>query len=210
MKMVCIGDSLTAGHGVSNHECFVSILREKFQINVLNKGVNGDTTAGILSRSYRDVIQNNPSHVLIMVGCNDFMSGRSLKLVTDNLEEIIKETVSAKIITIIGIEPLVSKKLAKEKWDSTLDYEKVSKLESEYRNWIIDFCTKNNLFYADFYSCFQKKLKTNTNDDLFIDGIHPTALGHKLMAECIQKTLTLIEAQNVYKKILAFKEANKK
>ena len=76
MKMVCIGDSLTAGHGVSNHECFVSILREKFQINVLNKGVNGDTTAGILSRSYRDVIQNNPSHVLIMVGCNDFMSGR--------------------------------------------------------------------------------------------------------------------------------------
>lgn len=210
MKMVCIGDSLTAGHGVSNHECFVSILREKFQINVLNKGVNGDTTAGILSRSYRDVIQNNPSHVLIMVGCNDFMSGRSLKLVTDNLEEIIKETVSAKIITIIGIEPLVSKDLAKERWDSSLNYDKIIKQESEYRNWIINFCNENNLFYVDFYACFQEKLKTNNNENLFIDGIHPTALGHKLMAECIQKTLTLIEAQNVYKKILILNKSIKK
>ncbi|WP_406540958.1 GDSL-type esterase/lipase family protein [Clostridium ljungdahlii] len=210
MKMVCIGDSLTAGYGVSNSECFVSILREKLQIDILNKGVCGDTASGLLSRSYKDVIQNNPSHVLIMVGCNDFMTGRYLKLVTDNLKEIIKESLSAKIITIIGIEPLVYKKLAKEKWDSTLDYEKVSELESEYRNWIIDFCTKNSLFYADFYSCFQEKLETNTKDDLFIDGIHPTALGHKLIAECIQKTLTLIEAQNVYKKILTFKEVHKK
>ena len=190
--MVCIGDSLTAGYGVSNRECFVSILMEKFQIDILNKGVCGDTTSGVLSRSYKDVIQNNPSHVLIMVGCNDFMAGRSLKLVTDNLKEIIKETLSSKIVTIIGIEPPVSKKLAKERWASNLDYDKIVKLESEYRNWIIDFCTRNDIFYTDFYDCFQEKLKTNTNGDLFIDGIHPTALGHKFMAECIQKTLTLI------------------
>lgn len=192
MKMICIGDSLTYGYGVSNSECFISLVNKKLHINILNKGINGDTTSGIMSRSYKDIIQNHPSHVLIMIGHNDFLSGKSLDRVTDNLEEIIKECLSSKITTIVGIQPPIYEKIACKRWDRTVDYKKITKLESDYRNWIIKFCTKNSIFYIDFYECFLKELNKENADDLFIDGIHVTQKGHKIMARCLIELLNFI------------------
>ncbi|MFL0194873.1 GDSL-type esterase/lipase family protein [Clostridium sp. WILCCON 0269] len=185
MKLVCIGDSLTSGYGVFKDDCWVSLIKNMLKIEVLNKGVNGDTMSGILSRSYRDIVENHPSHVIILGGSNDFMSNRSLNLVTGGLTEIMKEALNAKITPIIGIEPAIDKTLAERKWDGTVNYDKVNKLLEDYRNWILDFCYKNNLHYIDIYNCFLEKLKTSDSHSLFIDGIHPTAIGHKLTAEYI-------------------------
>ncbi|WP_368488164.1 GDSL-type esterase/lipase family protein [Clostridium sp. BJN0013] len=185
MKLVCLGDSLTSGYGVFKEDCWVSLIRDLLKIEVLNKGINGDTMPGMLSRSYRDVVKNYPTHVIILGGSNDFMAGRRLKLVTDNLTEIIKESLNAGIIPIIGTEPIIDKTLAEKKWDGTVDYDKVNNLLVHYRNWILDFCTEDNIYYIDLYTCFLEQLKTTDNSSLFIDGIHPTAIGHKLIAECI-------------------------
>lgn len=184
MKLVCIGDSLTFGYGVVKDDSWVSLIKEPLQMEVLNKGANGDTTSGMLSRSYEDVIKNHPDYVIIMGGCNDFMSNRPLKMVTDNLTLIVKEASTSKITPIIGIEPAVNKTIAEKKWDSTLDYEKTIQLQEDYRKWIIQFCSENNFHYIDFYNCFLEKLKDTSAYHLFIDGLHPSPLGHKLMAEC--------------------------
>lgn len=114
MKLVCIGDSLTFGYGVPAKENWVSLIKEPLQMEVLNKGANGDTTSGMLSRSYEDVIKNHPNYVIIMGGSNDFMSNRSLKIVTDNITLIVKDAVNYKIISIIGIEPAVDKLMAEK------------------------------------------------------------------------------------------------
>lgn len=193
IKLVCIGDSLTSGYGVFKEDCWVSLVKKLLNIEVLNKGINGDTMPGMLSRSYRDVVKNHPTHVIILGGSNDFVSNRNLKLVTDNLTEIIKEATTARIIPIIGTEPIINKSLAERKWDGTVDYDKVNRLLEDYRNWMLDFCTKNNIYYIDFYNCFSEKSKTTDTGNLFIDGIHPTAMGHKLMAECTIKFLKTIE-----------------
>lgn len=183
MKLVCIGDSLTTGYGVFRNECWVSIIRDKLKIDILNKGINGDTTAGMLSRSFRDVVENNPTHVIIMGGCNDFMGGRSLNMVKDNLSELIKEALMYNIVPIVGIEPEIDEFLAKKKWSGSLDYKKINEVEKEYRNWIIKFCKENSICYIDFYNCFYENLKSINSRQLLIDGIHPSILGHKLMAE---------------------------
>ncbi|BAH07437.1 hypothetical protein CKR_2386 [Clostridium kluyveri NBRC 12016] len=187
MKLVCLGDSLTSGYGVFKEDCWVSLIRDLLKIEVLNKGINGDTMPGMLSRSYRDVVKNHPTHVIILGGSNDFMAGRRLKLVTDNLTEIIKESLNEGIIPIVGTEPIIDKTLAERKWDGTVDYDKINILLNHYRNWILDFCTKNNIHYIDFHHCFLEKSKISSNNSLFIDGIHPTKTGHKLIAECIIK-----------------------
>ncbi|APM39981.1 GDSL-type esterase/lipase family protein [Clostridium kluyveri] len=185
MKLICLGDSLTSGYGVFKEDCWVSLIRDLLKIEVLNKGINGDTMPGMSSRSYRDVVNNHPTHVIILGGSNDFMAGRRLKLVTDNLTEIIKESLNEGIIPIVGTEPIIDKTLAERKWDGTVDYDKINILLNHYRNWILDFCTKNNIYYIDLYTCFLEQLKTTDNSSLFIDGIHPTKTGHKLIAECI-------------------------
>lgn len=184
MKLVCIGDSLTFGYGVPAKENWVSLIKEPLQMEVLNKGANGDTTSGMLSRSYEDVIKNHPNYVIIIGGSNDFMSNRSLKIVTDNITLIVKDAVNYKIIPIIGIEPAVDKLMAEKKWDSTLNYNKINKLQENYRNWIISFCDENKFHYIDYYDCFREKLKDIGANRLFVDGLHPSTLGHELMAEC--------------------------
>lgn len=194
MKLVCLGDSLTSGYGVFKEDCWVSIVRDSLKIEVLNKGINGDTMPGMLSRSYRDVVKNHPTHVIILGGSNDFMSNRSLKLVTDNLTEIIKESLKEGIIPIVVTEPTIANTLAERKWDGSVDYNKVNDLLLYYRNWILDFCTKENIPCIDLYNCFLEQLKTTDSISLFIDGIHPTKAGHKLISECILDFLKTLES----------------
>lgn len=185
MKLICIGDSLTSGYGVFRNQCWVELIKNKLNIDVVNKGVNGDTTAGMLSRSYEDVIENHPSHVIIMGGCNDFIGGRSLNVVKENIKELVNEASAYVISPIIGIEPPIDKTLAEQRWSCDVNYDKVNKLLGEYRKHTLDFSIKNNITYIDFYDCFVEALKSKSAIELYIDGLHPTALGHELMANCI-------------------------
>lgn len=183
MKLVCIGDSLTFGYGVPSNCSWVWLIKESLQMEVLNKGANGDTTSGMLSRFYEDVVKSHPNYVIITGGSNDFMSNRPLKMVTDNLTLIVKEALNSSIIPIMGIEPAIDKTMAEKKWDGTLDYKKINKIQEDYRNWAIEFCDKNKLHYIDYYNCFMENSKDTNVHHLFVDGLHPSILGHKLMAE---------------------------
>lgn len=194
MKLVCIGDSLTFGYGVSKKNSWVQLLKSELDIDLINKGVNGDTTAGMLSRSYEDIVGNSPDYVIIMGGSNDFMCNRSLSSVTSNLSELVKESSQHNIIPIIGIEPLLNPSIAKERWSSSINYENINSIQSSCRNWIINFCNKNNINYIDFQKCFELSLKNKFPEELYVDGIHPTPLGHKLMAKCAREVL---ESMNI-------------
>lgn len=194
MKFVCIGDSLTFGYGVSKKNSWIELTRSELNLDLINKGVNGDTTAGMLSRSYKDVIENSPDYVIIMGGCNDFMCDRSLDLVTSNLSELAEESLKHNIVPIIGIEPLLSALIARERWSRNLNYENINSTQSSYRNWIITFCNENNINYIDFQKCFELSLKNKFPEELYIDGVHPTPFGHKLMAKCVKD---VFEAMNI-------------
>src|SRR5665647_575487 len=73
MKIVCIGDSLTQGFGVSNRENWVALMNKSSKVEFINKGINGDTTSGMLSRFNKDVIEEKPKIVIIMGGLNDII-----------------------------------------------------------------------------------------------------------------------------------------
>ncbi len=185
MKIVCIGDSLTFGYGVFKNECWLNLIKNNYNLDIVNKGVNGDTTAGMLSRSYVDVIQLKPTHVMIMAGCNDFMCGRKLDSVKNNLAELIKEALNYNIIPVIGIEPPIEPTLAERKWSGDVDYNVVNNIEETYRDWIISLCINLKINFVDFYKCFKEALEIKNPRDLYVDGIHPTSLGHKLMSKYV-------------------------
>ena len=73
--IVALGDSLTAGLGVSPDEAYPALLearlsREGYDYRVVNAGVSGDTSAGGLRRM-EWVLKLSPEIVIVALGAND-------------------------------------------------------------------------------------------------------------------------------------------
>jgi acyl-CoA thioesterase I len=192
MKIVCLGDSLTFGYGVYPSQCWVDLLKQHTKCEIINSGINGDTTAGMLSRSYGDVIENKPTHVIIMGGTNDLLQDYSLGNVINNIEELIYEALQNSIKPIVAIQIPVIESMASIYWDDSIEYKKINKNLEVYRNWVTDYSKDDSLKYIDFYSKFTDELKCREKSELYVDGIHPTALGHKIMYECAEKLINSI------------------
>jgi len=65
--VVALGDSLTYGYGANDETAYPTVLAELSKWNVVNAGVNGDTSADVLYRVNK-VVQQNPDLVLLGVG----------------------------------------------------------------------------------------------------------------------------------------------
>lgn len=190
IKITCIGDSLTFGYGVSKDKKWIDILAKELpQYEVLNKGVNGDTTSGVLSRFYQDVILNKPEKTIITIGSNDFLTGRTVDSAFENLKLLIKEAKENGIDTFLGIEPLICADLAKEYWCSYLDYSIINSKISLYRYKILNYCKEENIDCIDFYDLFEKLNSKLENHDMFLDGLHPKEEIHKIMAKEVIKII---------------------
>lgn len=194
IKVVCLGDSLTFGYGVSRVERWTEILKGRVNLKIINKGVNGDTTAGMLSRSFKDVIRNDPGYVIIMAGTNNLLMGRSLVNVEENVESLCREMKSNDIIPIIGIQPPIIGRMAEKYWEIGIDYDKVNKNIAEYRQWVMG--SINGVKYADFYSVIRSECKNGAYEDYYVDGLHLSAKGHELIADCAAAVMKEIGADS--------------
>jgi acyl-CoA thioesterase I len=187
MKLVCIGDSLTTGFGVFRNEKWTEILKNRYGFDVVNKGINGDTTTVMLDRFHDDVVLSGATHVLIMGGCNDLMAKRELKNVQTNLRLMAEEAVRSGIIPVFATELPIIPDMAKRKWSSDADYEYATEKGILLREWLLDFCSKNDIMCVDLFGIFEEKLETLSPRDLYIDGLHPRKLGHELIVSAIAR-----------------------
>lgn len=78
LNIICYGDSNTFGYLLKAAETYPAQLKEILEYKsavVLNKGVNGDTIKGLISRADRDVLSNKHANalnvVLLQIGTND-------------------------------------------------------------------------------------------------------------------------------------------
>ncbi|MBD0831603.1 family 20 glycosylhydrolase [Aestuariibaculum sediminum] len=74
--------------------------------NVVNRGISGDVTDGILNR-IEEVTSSQPSKVFLLVGTNDMARGRSINYVLKGVEEIIKAIQSQSKNTIIYLQSIL-------------------------------------------------------------------------------------------------------
>src|SRR6266513_141672 len=97
ITIVALGDSLTAGYGLSRRQAYPALVAEKmrsanYQFEVINAGWSGDTTAGGLLR-LPALLRGRKIDVLILaLGINDAFRGVSIEQMRSNLQAVIDQT----------------------------------------------------------------------------------------------------------------------
>lgn len=189
MKKVCIGDSLTYGYKLKRSEVWTKLIEDKYGVEVLNKGINGDSTGGMLSRFYRDVVENEPSYVFIMGGANDLIMEVPLNVIKSNISTMVHQAYGNNIIPIIGTQPLTEPEMASKYWSSITDFSRVNKELIKIREWIIEFSSIFNVNVVDFCGELSSIINEENKNEFYIDGLHLTPKGNESM-------LNIIEAQD--------------
>jgi acyl-CoA thioesterase I len=93
LKIVALGDSLTAGYGLPATDAFPVKLAHALEakgikVQIVNAGVSGDTTAGGLARLEWS-LPSDTDAVILELGANDAMRGIDPKITRDALAAIL-------------------------------------------------------------------------------------------------------------------------
>lgn len=173
-RVLALGDSLTAPHGVAPHEAWPALLAQTTGWVVVNAGVSGDTSAGALARLPSLLDEHQPQLVLVSLGGNDMLRKLPPAQTVANLGgmlDMVKER-GARAVLLATPKPSIAGAVF------------------------------NNLSAADFYAEVAKDKKVPLIADalpevlsdtaLKSDQLHPNAAGHALLATKIFEALKKI------------------
>ncbi len=109
IRVVALGDSLTAGYGLMADEAYPALLQARFRqrgvpVEVANAGVSGDTSAGGLRR-LDWALDPSVRVIVIALGANDALRGLPVAEMAHNLATMIERAQSRGITVILaGLE----------------------------------------------------------------------------------------------------------
>ncbi len=173
-KIIFFGDSLTAGMGLNSpEESFVFLLGEKLKkdgidLKVINAGLSGDTTSGGIARLDWS-ISKGVDYFVLELGANDGMRGIDTTVIETNLKKIIA--------SVRKKNPEVKILLVRMLTFPNLGPSYVEKFDSIYPR----LAKEENIPLSPFLLEKVAGIKDLNQKD----GIHPTAEGHKLLAETL-------------------------
>lgn len=172
-----LGDSLTAGYGLSADQAFPAIAGTILQskgknVKIINAGISGETSAGGLARI--DWVLRQPVDIFFLeLGANDGLRGLPVSETEKNLQAIIdKVKMKNKDVRIILAGMMVPPNMGK---DYSANFERI----------YISLAAKNKCvripFLLDGVGGIERLNQA--------DGIHPTAEGHRIIAQNVANTI---------------------
>ena len=174
MKLLCLGDSLTEGYEISPSKVWTTLLQQELNVNIINCGISGDTTTGMLSRCERLLLKHQPTHIIIFGGTNDLWFGLKDEFILSNIHAMRRQARYHEAIPIVGI-PTPSVNLN----ELNIIQENYSECIRSFRNNLIKYCKEESQQFIDFG--LNMKLEHFLND-----GIHPNDKGHKVMVDTVK------------------------
>lgn len=172
-----LGNSLTAGYGLTAEEAFPALVQIRLDsaglhYRAMNAGVSGETSAGGLRRV--DWLLRQPVAVLVLeLGANDMLRGQDLAETRNNLREIIDRTRKH--------HPDADIVLAGMQAPPNLGAAYVE----EFRRLYVELARETNATLIPFL------LEGVAGDPTLnqADGVHPTARGQQILAENVWRVL---------------------
>ncbi|MCU1322564.1 MAG: Capsular biosynthesis protein [Acidobacteriaceae bacterium] len=170
-RVVFYGDSITDGWGRRPNTG--TFFPGKAYVN---RGISGQTTPQMVVRFRQDVIDLNPSAVVILAGTNDVAGNTgpmTPKMTEDNF------TSMADLAKVNGIKVIIASITPAFDYPWKKGLEPAGKIK-ELNTWLETFCKDRGLTYLDYYAALtdeQGGMKTGTS----FDGVHPNAAGYAIM-----------------------------
>lgn len=174
--LVCFGDSITAGYGLSAGQAYPAALQRDlegrgYRYAVNNQGTSGATTKDAVA-SLRSILQLHPEVAIVEFGGNDGLRGLPPDQTERNLDTVLTALENAHIKILLAGITLPPNYGA--------DY--IHQFEQIYR----DLARKHHvalvpMIYRDL---------VNVSGTIQPDGIHPTAKGSEIIAHTLLPALT--------------------
>ncbi len=165
LKIVCLGDSITYGFPWGPQVSWVNMLDEAVAGEVINMGINGNTTSDMARRFDRAVLNHQPTHLILMGGINDVICGESFDRITFNIRTMLEKALQENIKVILGLPTAV-------------DVPEWEKLIQRIRSWIKTLADEKGLDIIEFHRAFYNEKGKVRSELLLADGGHPTVQGY--------------------------------
>ena len=166
--IVAMGDSLTAGLGVTPNESYPALLEKLLaerglNYRVVNAGISGETSSGAKAR-IDWVLKLNPDIVILETGANDGLRGIDPKLVEENIEQIIVKLKEEEVTVVLtGMMMLTN-----------LGKTYVTAFNDLYPR----LASRHDLVFMPFFLKDVAAEPTKNQED----GIHPNPVGYEIIA----------------------------
>lgn len=162
--VLALGDSLTAGYGLTTGQAWPALLAEKTGWQVVNGGVSGDKTGDALARLPALLDEHAPKLVLVTLGGNDMLRKLPEEQTRGNLARILELVRSRNAQPVLLATPKPS----------------------------VAGAVFQSLSPPTFYAEIAKERKVPliadaipdvlSDPDLKLDQLHPNAEGHQVLA----------------------------
>jgi acyl-CoA thioesterase I len=182
MRLLALGDSLTAGYGLPLEAGFTAQLEaglraEGIEVRVINGGVSGDTTAGGRARLEWS-LADKPDAVLLALGANDALRALPVEDTAANLRAILSR------LAMDNIPVLLAGMYAPR----NLGQDYVKAFDALYPNLAKEFSIELYPFFLEGVAGMHSLNQA--------DGIHPNAEGVALMVKgLLPQVKNLLTAQ---------------
>jgi acyl-CoA thioesterase-1 len=190
-KIIALGDSLTVGEtgftfsgsdeSVAPYPKCLELLAEEYlrslqsdvKVKVLNRGINGDLTTGMLERFTRDVVDEKADYVIILGGTNDIGWGLDPAMIAHNLSGMYDaalnkgiRAVACSVPSILGFDELIPPRL---------DLNRMIRTEAE----------KRRMAFVDLFMATANPGNNRLSEDYSADGLHLNSKGYQRMGKYI-------------------------
>lgn len=171
ITIVALGDSLTEGYGVEEHQAYPALLeamlqKEGFSGTVINAGISGETSSGLLYR-IRRVLSLKPDIVILCTGANDGLQGMDHGLIQNNISKMVRIFKEHRVTVVLaGMKMLVNYGPS---------------YTTPYARLYAEIADQEKILFIPFLlEGVAGKPELN-----LADGIHPNAKGYKIIAASV-------------------------
>ena len=189
--IVCHGDSLTQGADLNPNYTWPVLVENQVGIKIINSGIGGDTSGGLLGRFYHDVVQHKPDVVLVMGGTNDLWWDLDVNIILANIFAMTCQAEYHNMAPVVGLPlPLYMENIRQQKmmapiggWENCI--QKLDRLIAA-----LSFSAReSDIAVLDFYPLFLDDNGKVQGNYFLEDGLHPNKEGHMVMADAAARFL---------------------
>jgi len=168
-RIIAFGDSLVFGKGAEAERDFPSELSRRLGREIINAGVIGDTTEEALLRLDTDVLLKDPKIVIVLLGGNDVIQGKSIEKTAENIRTIITRIQEkGAIVILVGVQGGLFADRLRDPFHALAEETNVAYVPNILRGII------GNFVYSS-------------------DTVHPNSEGYKIMADRIFPALAALD-----------------